>query len=401
MQSLVDAFGKKEVEQWRWFVGTEIENRDWWEAEDGTGSTTRDELFKLHDWSVFAVTRVLGEACGPVGSHAMMSADGANGWWDPCDFIAHCRSGRNHATGRTGARLDFFAVSCYDRAPGRIQEDEMKWSFPNTAGIFQDSRRLSAAPEPPWTGTVFPAVPIEVSEGGVLFGMDGKWLWHGLCPGGMFDASWTALAFWKMLENGVSRWSRWPLLRTGGLFQGLEAPATHAMRMIARLAEDLLIPVTQQGEDQRVRVVASLGSKRNRCHVLAFHHAPDVTAPTPAADLEVRLYGLPFSGKVRIKRIMLADGHGDFWSQWVKDRTSMGLTDKDFFRSRDQLDVAHALVNPAHRFLWETKAREYAPSSAYPSEEITEATVLDGVLLLAFELSCFTVVLYEIESATR
>jgi hypothetical protein len=213
----------------------------------------------------------------------------------------------------------------------------------------------------------------------------------------MFDASWTALAFWKMLENGVSRWSRWPLLRTGGLFQGLEAPATHAMRMIARLAEDFRIHVSQPEGDPCVRVIAGLAPGGNQCHVLAFHHAPDATSPTPPASLEVRLERLRLSGKVRIKRTLLSDGHGDFWSQWVTDRTAMGLTDKDFFRSRDQLDVAHALVNPAHRFLWETKAREYASSSARPSEEITEATVLDGALSLTFELSCFSVVLYEIE----
>ena len=395
VQAMVDAFEIGEVRAWRWFVGTEMENKNWGETQDESPETTQLEFFKLYDWSVFAIERVLGVGGGrAIGAHAMMTG----GIWKPEHFLEHCRSGRNHATGKTGSRFDFFAVSYYDRAPGCLESDEWQTNLTGAGGDLANFDQIVERTRRALDAHGFGALPIEVSEGGMLFGMDGKWLWHGLCPGGVFDASWTAWAFWKMLEAGTACWSRWALLRTGGLFHGPEAAATHAMRMISEMQGDLRLPVVQAVDDSRlIRVVAGFRPAKDCVRLLVFHHAADVTRPTEAAQIDIRMDNLPFDGPVRIRRRVLDRDHGDFWPQWEQDRATAGITDKDFFRSRDQIDVAHALINPAHVALWQHLERKYEALAVSPSATVDTRQTVGRTIDLHDERPCFSIALFEIE----
>jgi xylan 1,4-beta-xylosidase len=394
--AMITAFGRGEVARWRWFVGTEMENPMWWEAADGTPESTKSEYFKFHDWSVFGLERALGDACGPVGAHAMFAGDSTGGLWDPEDFLAHCAKGTNHATGQTGSRLDFFAISYYDRAPGFIEADEWGTNLTGEGGHLALFDGIAQRARGALDRQGFPTVPLEVSEGGMLFGMDGKWLWHGLEPAGAYAASWTAWTFWKLLVNGLTVWSRWPTLRTGGLYHGPTSMGTHALRMISGMADDFRLTVNQPATDALVRVVAGIAPDRSAVHVLALHHARDVSKPTPAAGLEFALHGLPFKGTVNISRRLLDRNHGDFWPQWESDRTRAGIVDSDHFRSRDQLDVAHALINPLHRNFWDHRSRHYETLAAYPDARQATAEIHDGRLVLPALLPCFAVELIEI-----
>ncbi len=397
VRAMVDAFGLGEVSAWRWFIGTEMENKNWWEAQDESPETTKLEFLKLYDWSVFAIERVLGVGSGrAIGAHAMMT----NGIWKPEDFFEHCHSGKNCVTGNAGSRLDFFAISYYDRAPGYLESDE--WQTTNLTGAGGDLANFDKIIERTRRALDdhgFGSLLIEVSEGAMLFGMDGKWLWHGLCPGGVFDASWTAWAFWKMLESGTVRWSRWPLLRTDGLFHGPEAVATHAMRMISEMKDDLRLPVVQADDGRLIRVIAGISPAKDRVRLLVFHHAADVTKPAETASIHLHVTNLPFAGTVRIRRRVLDAKHGDFWSQWEKDRAAAGIIDKDYFRSRDQFDVAHALSNPAHVALWKHKEPEYEALAALPVPITEIHRTAGGTIDLHDERPCFSLALFEIEPA--
>lgn len=395
VEALVDAFGMKEISAWRWFVGTEMENPMWWQAADETAESTKIEYFKFHDWSLFALERVLGENLGPVGAHAMMSGETTGGLWDPAEFMAHCASGINFVTGKPGSRLDFFALSYYDRAPGYLESDEWQTNLTGDGADLALFEGFVERTRAALGRNGFADLPIEVSEGGMLFGMDGKWLWHGLAPGGMIDATWTAWTFWKLLENKVAIWSRWPLLRTGGLFQGLEAAATHVMRLIAEMQNDVRVAVDMPTDERLVRIIAGAGE--NKIHLLVFHHAADVTKPTETANLEIELNDLPFDGSVRISKTVLDSTHGDFWPQWEKDREALGLTDADYFRSRDQLDVAHALTDPAHRELWVQQEKTYEPLAVFPAATVERAVVQNGSWMLRCAVPCFSMALFEIE----
>jgi hypothetical protein len=393
-EALIEAFGLDEVGQWRWFVGTEMENRNWWEAEDGSAESTLREFCRLYDWSVFALDQALGDGRAQVGSHAMMHGAG---FWDPAQFIAHCRTGQNDATATTGTRLDFFAISCYDRAPGPLVSDEANSGSTGNGGDLAGFGRLAARARTALDQNGFTTVPVEVSEGGILFGTDGKWLWHGLCPGGSYDASWTALAFWNMLEAGTVRWSRWPLVRTGGLFHGPEAPATHAVRMISELSSDIRLPVRSVDEMPFVHAVAGWDPRKRRLHLLAFHHAVDIDRPDPPAPVEFQVNGLPFEGPVTVRRRTVSPEQGDFWPEWCKDREAAGIGDDAYLHSRDQLDVAHTLKDPAHVAIWRQREATYAALAAYPAATTEAGEVHEGAIRLGASLPCFSVSLIEIE----
>jgi len=400
VQAMVEAFGIDEVRTWRWFIGTEMENLNWWEAEDGSPEATMLAYCRLHDWSVLAIERVLGaDETRGIGAHAMANGGGL---WDPGDFIAHCRSGRNHATDEIGSRLDFFAISYYDRAPGAIESDEWDTSLTGEGADLAGFDAAIGRTRNLLDEHDFADVPIEVSEGAIMFGMDGKWLWHGLCPGGAYDASWCAWAYWKMLETETVLWSRWSLLRTGGLFAGPQAAATHALRMMGAMARDHRLPVTlTSGSAPFIRVVAGRCPEQDRVRLLAFHHAPDVTRPTEMAEVAIHLDALPFEGPFRVTRRVVDANHGDFWPRWEADRARAGLTDQDFFRSRDQLDVAHALRNPAHVALWNHLATDYESLSDYPEAEESHHAAERGMLDLRINLPCFSVSQIEIEPMTE
>jgi len=88
----VERYGEKEVLSWYWEVWNEP-NSPYWKG-------TKEEFFKLYDYSAMAVKRALPAA--RVGG-ADVTGGGAR-WLN--DFINHCLTGTNAVTGKTGTPLD-------------------------------------------------------------------------------------------------------------------------------------------------------------------------------------------------------------------------------------------------------------------------------------------------------
>ncbi|MGA2053003.1 MAG: beta-xylosidase [Opitutales bacterium] len=103
----VDRYGMAEVEQWYWEV--------WNESNAGGGKGywggTPDEYRKLYDYSAAALRRAIPNA--KIGG---ADTAGAGGQWSR-DFIEHCLTGTNYATGQTGAPLDFFSFHAKGTTP--------------------------------------------------------------------------------------------------------------------------------------------------------------------------------------------------------------------------------------------------------------------------------------------
>jgi xylan 1,4-beta-xylosidase len=92
----VARYGQQEVESWYWEV---------WNEPDGLyliAPDTRLEYFKMYDYAADAVKRALPTA-RMGGPHTAV----AGRFMD--DFLQHCLHGKNLATGKTGAPLDFVA----------------------------------------------------------------------------------------------------------------------------------------------------------------------------------------------------------------------------------------------------------------------------------------------------
>lgn len=94
-----ERYGRREVAGWRWEV--------WNEPDIGYWQGTPEEYFKLYDYTADAVKRALPEA--HVGGPATTGPAAPKAARFLQNFLAHCESGRNFATGKTGAPLDFIS----------------------------------------------------------------------------------------------------------------------------------------------------------------------------------------------------------------------------------------------------------------------------------------------------
>ena len=93
----VERYGEPEVESWYWELWNEPDGKYW-------GGTV-EEYCKLYDYSADAVKRALPNAS--VGGPHVTGPAGANASKFLKEFLSHCESGTNYATGKTGTPLDF------------------------------------------------------------------------------------------------------------------------------------------------------------------------------------------------------------------------------------------------------------------------------------------------------
>jgi xylan 1,4-beta-xylosidase len=99
VQHCVLRYGRTEVERWYWEVWNEP-NIFYWRG-------TPSEYHKLYDFAALAVKRALPEA--RVGGPHVAGPRTPQTQKFLHDFLDHCQSGTNHATGKQGAPLDFIA----------------------------------------------------------------------------------------------------------------------------------------------------------------------------------------------------------------------------------------------------------------------------------------------------
>ena len=92
-------YGIARASSWLWELWNEPESPYW--------RGTKEEYFKLYDHFTAAVKRALPQA--RVGGPHVTDPGWKNGDVFMRAFLEHCRSGKNAATGQTGAPLDFVA----------------------------------------------------------------------------------------------------------------------------------------------------------------------------------------------------------------------------------------------------------------------------------------------------
>jgi len=95
----VEKYGKGAVETWNWEV--------WNEPDIGYWHGTPEEYNKLYDYTAAAVKRALPAA--RIGGPAATGPGNPKAAEFLRQFLEHCSSGRNYATEKTGAPLDFIS----------------------------------------------------------------------------------------------------------------------------------------------------------------------------------------------------------------------------------------------------------------------------------------------------
>ena len=106
VQHMVARYGTDEVAKWEWEVWNEPDITYW--------HGTVDEYLKLYDYTVAAVERALPNA--RVGGPATTGPANPKAAAFLRAFLEHCANGRNYATGKSGAPLDFISFHAKGRA---------------------------------------------------------------------------------------------------------------------------------------------------------------------------------------------------------------------------------------------------------------------------------------------
>lgn len=102
----VQRYGRAQVESWYWELWNEPDIFYW--------HGTPEDYFKLYDFTAAAVKRALPSA--RVGGPATTGASAKRAGEYLRQFLEHCNTGKNYATGKTGCPLDFISY----HAKGRI-----------------------------------------------------------------------------------------------------------------------------------------------------------------------------------------------------------------------------------------------------------------------------------------
>ncbi|MFL6414165.1 MAG: GH39 family glycosyl hydrolase [Bryobacteraceae bacterium] len=109
-----EKYGKDKAESWEWEV--------WNEPDIGYWHGTPEEYDKLYDHTVAAIRRALPGA--KVGGPATTGPGNPKAAAFLRQFLEHCLSGKNDATGKTGAPLDF--ISFHAKGSPKINEGEVR-----------------------------------------------------------------------------------------------------------------------------------------------------------------------------------------------------------------------------------------------------------------------------------
>ncbi|MBQ9127239.1 MAG: hypothetical protein IJY15_05705 [Thermoguttaceae bacterium] len=382
-RKLVDEFGLDEVRSWRFGVLTEFENGDWFKAADGTPESSRAAFFKLYDYSVAALDDELGgEVC--VTAHAMACTEGL---WDERDFFEHCAKGVNAKTGKVGTRLNIFAVSYYDEAPGKPHPLDL----PGTVARVRAKARECGLND----------VVFGVDEGRILASKKGAkagdLTWR--IVGQTYQAAYDARLFKILLDNDVKYFSAWSY-SSGSAWNGYPLVAHRVAENVAKFKDSKRLETTAEkalGQDVESEAVAAFDEATQTLRLTAFNFKDDLEyADSLAVEFAV---SAPFWAGREVKIVeKTVDDRINFFPQWLRDKAELGISDDVFPWSPDGGCLDSGIYDAATRQLYFEKLRpKYVEIANRPySTERTAKVGDDGRLTLQTTLARHGVVFYEI-----
>ena len=325
VQHAVARYGKSAVAQWDWEV--------WNEPDIGYWHGTFDDYCKLYDYTAAAVKRALPEA--RVGGPATTGPAGARAAEFLRDFLTHCVSGKNYATGGTGAPLDFISFHAKGTtkfAGGRAQMDighslrdisggfQIITGFPTLSGLpvvisESDPEGCAACaaslhPENEYRNTAqYASYEAELLDGTLALAardkinLAGALTWAFTFPGQPYFYGYRALA-----THDIDK----PILNAFRMFGMMQAERVEAKSGSAIGLNDLLANSARTQPD--IRAIATRGS--GGLTVLVWNYDDD-GAPAPAARIALEIDGLPRGlNRVHLTHYRIDRYHSNSYTVW-------------------------------------------------------------------------------------
>jgi xylan 1,4-beta-xylosidase len=354
----VERYGKAEVESWWWELWNEPDIMYW--------AGTPEEYDKLYDYTADALKRALPAA--RVGGPATTGPRGARGAAFLRQYLEHCTSGANAATGKTGAPLDF--VSFHAKGSPKVDGGHLRMGVSSeladldagfaTLASFPALARLPAIvsewdpegcaacpartqPQNAYRNTELYPVNRAVALKAALqladkyrTNLEGLLTWAFEFEGQPYFEGFRTLA-----TNGVDK----PVLnffRMAGMMGGqrIRVTSTGALGLDAILAH---------GVREKPDIDALATANGHEVAILAWNYS-DEDAAAPAAPVEVVVEGLPAAAaRVLLKHYRIDERHSNAYSVWKEMGSPQNATPVEYVR----LEAAGQLqMLESPRWLW-------------------------------------------------
>ena len=346
----LERYGQKEVESWHWELWNEPDSKYW------GGSV--EEYCRLYDYSADAVKRALPSA--KVGGPHITGPAGANAARFLTEFLKHCESGINAATGVTGAPLDFIAF--HAKGSPRFIDGMVRMNM--GAELRQVDRGFAIVA----SNTKYKDLPVIIGEcdpeGCAACGMT-VYPQNGYRNGTMYS-SYTASSFAKIYDLardykinllGIVSWS----------FEFEDQPWFHGFRDLATNGVDkpVLNVFRMFGMMDRVRVesksdkefsyksiidsgvrgektdIGALATKNVNSAIVMFWNYHDDDRTSPDANVVFNISGIP-SKKITVSQYRIDRDHSNSYEVWK----NMGSPQNPSPEQYSELEKAGMLHNP-------------------------------------------------------
>jgi xylan 1,4-beta-xylosidase len=351
---LRERYGDAEVKTWLWEVWNEPDI-DYWQG-------TPEEYFKLYDYSSGAVRRALPDAKigGPdtTGPARPKAAEFLK------RFLQHCDSGRNYATGETGAPLDF--ISFHPKGSPKWQSDHVQMGIAvQLNAIDQGFKIVSSFPK--WRNT--PVILGESDPEGCAACSAEKNPQNGYRNGPLY-ASYTAEAVDRTLELAAREHVKLAGIVTWAFefedqpyfagfrelaSNGLDKPVLNAFRMFGLMAGDRVEAtssaaleadqVLREGvrREPDVNVIAT--RSENAMEVLLWNYHDDDLSATPAL-VNIQISGFPEEVEHgMLEQFRIDSAHSNAFTAWKQMGSPQSPT-ADQYKKLESAGQLQLLTSP-------------------------------------------------------
>ncbi|MDQ6678486.1 MAG: beta-xylosidase [Acidobacteriota bacterium] len=324
VQHTVQKYGRGEVATWYWEVWNEP-NISYWHG-------TPEEFNQLYDYAADAVKRALPEA--RVGGPATTGPASAKAADFLTQFLEHCSTGRNAATGTIGAPLDF--VTYHAKGQPTTTGDHVRMGIAkNAQDVDRGFQIVTSFPK-------FRNLPIVLSESdpeGCAACSARVYPQNAYRNGSLYPA-YTAV----MMKNifaladssganiaGMLTWAfefenqpYFDGLRTLAT-NGIDKPVLNVFRMAGLMHGDrvktestgavTVADLMQEGVRAKADVDALAVAAERELSVLAWnYHDDDLPAPDTGVRLEIA--GIRTAARVLVRHYRIDETHSNSWTAW-------------------------------------------------------------------------------------
>lgn len=333
----VERYGVGEVKTWYWEPWNEPNIKYW--------SGTFEEFCKLYDYSAQGLKRACPE-CKIGGPHTTNpNSPAAQKYLQ--DFLTHCSTGKNYATGKTGSPLDFVAFHAKGNpslVDGHIRMD----MSPQLKAVSEGFRTVASF-------NVFKNLPVIIGEcdpeGCAACSMQSHP--QNAYRNGTMYSSYTAASYsriydlaaqYKINLIGAVTWAfefenqRWFDGFRDLATNGVDKPVLNVFRMFGlmpstrvevggkNLTADEIIATGVRGEKNDIHGIAS---KDDRSVAVLLWNYHDDEIPKAASDVELVLKNV-LAKKVNVYHYRIDELHSNSYEAWKKMGSPQKVSDEQY-----------------------------------------------------------------------